>query len=218
MPACARRFTQIHPLRRAMITNRQWMAFCLAGACWSSVAFAQQGAGGGSSGANAASGSTTSGATTSGTTPSGTTPAGTTSGTTSSGVKSPDSKTSGTMPSGAKPADPGATDPTTPGGTPTPGTTPTPGRSVDPFIPTTPAKPTEKPGSTTTGPGESSSFGTPRESQIPTLERSGGTPKPADATGETGTTGESSAVGPDSTASKPNLLQPTVERKREHFG
>ena len=186
-----------------MISHRQWMAICLAGLCWSGLASAQEGAGAapgsGSAGAGSGTGSATSGTKGSDSTTSGTTP---------SGTKDSDATTSGTKPSGTKPPGtkpkvPGATDPVMPEDTtaPAPDEPPKPGRSVDPFIPTTPEKPPERP-----GPGESSSFGTPRN---PRLEPGETTPKPADATGEPGAAGESSAFGEGTGTAKPQPAPPS---------
>lgn len=183
-----------------MISNRQWMAICLAGICWSGLAFAQESAGGTSG--SGSSGSTTSGTTPSGigSAPSGTTPAGTkgpdftTFGTKPAATTPSGTKPSGTKPPAAKPTDPVPSDPTTPDATPGPGEPPKPG-ILDPFLPTTPATPPEKP-----GPGESSTFGTPRN---PKLEPGETTPKPADATGE------SSAFGAGTGTAKPQTPPPS---------
>lgn len=190
-----------------MISNRQWMAFCLAGFCWSSIAFAQQGAGAtggsGSSGAGSGSaagsgtGSANSGAPDSGAKGSDATP----SGTTPSGTKGTSGTSGTTKPSGTKPTDPTApipTEPTTPDGATTPGTTPKPRETFDPFAP---SKPAEKPGA-----GESSTFGTPRN---PKLEPTEVKPKPADATGESAPSGESSAFGAGSGTAKPQAAPPS---------
>ena len=177
-----------------MISNRQWMALCLTGFCWSSVAFSQEGGGaaagsgsaGSGSGTSSGSGSTPSSGATSGGTPSGTKPSGTT--------------PSGKTPSGKTKPAPGATDsvpldPAVPDDVPIPNTPPKPGGSADPFaLPPSPNQP---------APGESSSFGTPREGATPKLEAGATEPKPADATGE------ASAFGPGTGATTTNTPPPS---------
>ncbi len=180
VPETARPFSQIRPLRRAMIPHRQWMAVCFAGLCWGGFAVAQEGGGGAASGAgggNAGAGAQSSGADAGGT--GGTAPAGA-----KSGAKSTDS-TADTTP-GTTPADG-----TTPGGTPAPKT----GGSVDPFIPTTPK--TDKPAGTDAT-GASSSFGTNGGSGDATAKK----PRDTDAT-QAGPTGPSSSFGTgDATATQ----------------
>ncbi len=85
-----------------------------------------------------------------------------------------------------------------PDGTPVPDAAPKTGGSADPFATPTPATPPEKP-----GPGESSTFGTPRDGRNPKLEPGATEPKPADATGE------SSAFSPGTGATTTKTPPPT---------